>query len=77
MEKEMRMEEREHELNMLRLLMVPQAPPSIPISSSSAFSLPVSGFLSSSAASSQNVSDSCTMNYSTNSGGEMATYFKL
>ena len=73
----MRREEREHELNMLRLLMVPQAPPSIPNPSSGAFSLPLSGFPSSSAASSQNVNDSCTMNYSTNSGGEMATYFKL
>ena len=50
MEKEMRREEREHELNMLRLLMVPQAPPSIPNPSSGAFSLPLSGFPSSSAA---------------------------
>ena len=73
----MRKKEGEHELNMLQLLMVPQAPPSIPIPSSGAFSLPLSGFLSPSAASSQNVNDSCTMNYSTNSGGEMATHFKL
>ena len=34
MEKEMRKEEREHKLNMLRLLMVPQAPSSMPIPSS-------------------------------------------
>ena len=77
MEKGMRKEEREHELNMLRLLIVPQAPPSVPLPSSSPFSLPVSGFLSSSPATSQSIKDSCTMNYSTNPSGEMATYFKL
>ena len=57
--------------------MVPQALPSVPLPSSSPFSLPVAGFLSSSLASSQSVNDSGTINYSTNSSGDMATYFKL
>ena len=47
MEKEMRKEEREHELNMLRLL-VTQQPSSVPLPSSSPCNMPVSGFLPSS-----------------------------
>jgi hypothetical protein len=77
MVKEMGKEEREHELNVLRLLMVPKAPPSVPLPSCSPFSLPVSGFLSPSSESSQSVSDCGTVNYSTNSSDDMATYFKL
>ena len=61
MEKEMRKEEREHELNVLHLLMVPKAPLTVPLPSCSPFSLPVSGFLSPSSASSQSVSDCGTV----------------
>ena len=79
MEKEMRKEEREHELNMLRLLMA-QQPASVPLPSSNPFNMPVSGFLASSSpipATAQMMNDSGNTNYSLYPTSETPSYFKL
>ena len=79
MEKEMRKEEREHELNMLRLL-VTQQPSSVPLPSSSPCNMPVSGFLPSSSqvpAMSQSIHNNGTTNYAIYPTNETPTYFKL